>query len=255
MRVSSVITDILQIINRDHGSLQGLVNDDHAQYLNTARHDLPARHTLGTVVAHDAFRSLTDTFSSFVGKSLQVLRVNSGETALEPFALSVGTKIAAAYTDVTITNSSAETNLVSVIIPAGTLSTNNVIRATVRLSEITLQDQVTSNVTFRLKYGGTTVASFKIEAPQAIFTAGTGEIVCYLFATGATNSQEGSGMAFIEIPPAVGADTFKRRYALFFGTSAIDSTTDQTLLVTAQLGRAAANEHLTMAHYLVEKII
>jgi hypothetical protein len=30
----------------DHGSLAGLADDDHAQYLNTARHDLPARHEL-----------------------------------------------------------------------------------------------------------------------------------------------------------------------------------------------------------------
>lgn len=34
----------------DHGSLTGLADDDHTQYLNTARHDLTARHTAGTVV-------------------------------------------------------------------------------------------------------------------------------------------------------------------------------------------------------------
>jgi len=37
----------------DHGGLTGLGDDDHTQYLNTARHDVTGRHTLGTVVPHD----------------------------------------------------------------------------------------------------------------------------------------------------------------------------------------------------------
>jgi len=44
----------------DHGNLIGLGDDDHAQYLNNTRHDLPARHSLGTVVPHDALASLTE---------------------------------------------------------------------------------------------------------------------------------------------------------------------------------------------------
>jgi len=39
---------------RDHGDLGGLGDDDHSQYLNTARHDLTARHPLGTVVPHES---------------------------------------------------------------------------------------------------------------------------------------------------------------------------------------------------------
>jgi len=38
----------------DHGELTGLGDDDHSQYLNTARHDLTARHPLGTVVPHES---------------------------------------------------------------------------------------------------------------------------------------------------------------------------------------------------------
>lgn len=38
----------------DHGELDGLADDDHAQYLNEARHDLTDRHTLGSVVPHEA---------------------------------------------------------------------------------------------------------------------------------------------------------------------------------------------------------
>ncbi|MBA7636081.1 hypothetical protein ES703_43695 [subsurface metagenome] len=44
----------------DHGNLIGLADDDHAQYLNNTRHDVPERHTLGDVVPHDALASLTE---------------------------------------------------------------------------------------------------------------------------------------------------------------------------------------------------
>ncbi len=44
----------------DHGLLSGLLDDDHTQYLTVSRHDLIARHTLGTVVPHDALPNLTD---------------------------------------------------------------------------------------------------------------------------------------------------------------------------------------------------
>lgn len=44
----------------DHGNLIGLADDDHAQYLNQTRHDLPARHPLGTVVPHDNLADLTE---------------------------------------------------------------------------------------------------------------------------------------------------------------------------------------------------
>lgn len=41
-------------ISLDHGDLSGLEDDDHSQYLNIARHDLLARHSLGTIVPHDS---------------------------------------------------------------------------------------------------------------------------------------------------------------------------------------------------------
>ncbi len=44
----------------DHGNLIGLADDDHPQYLNNARHDLPARHTLGDVVPHDNLADLAE---------------------------------------------------------------------------------------------------------------------------------------------------------------------------------------------------
>ena len=56
----------------DHGLLTGLGDDDHTQYLDTARHDLIARHTLGSVVPHDAITGLSDTniVSPQIGENL-----------------------------------------------------------------------------------------------------------------------------------------------------------------------------------------
>ncbi len=48
----------------DHGNLIGLGDDDHAQYLNNARHDDTERHPLGTVVPHDALANLTEKVHS-----------------------------------------------------------------------------------------------------------------------------------------------------------------------------------------------
>lgn len=44
----------------DHGNLIGLADDDHTQYLNNARHDVVARHTLGSVVPHDSLADLAE---------------------------------------------------------------------------------------------------------------------------------------------------------------------------------------------------
>lgn len=49
MRISSIIADIIQIINRKHSDLQNLSDDDHAIYLNVARHDLSARHPAAVI--------------------------------------------------------------------------------------------------------------------------------------------------------------------------------------------------------------
>lgn len=83
MKLSQVVSNITQIINRVHADLQSLGADDHAQYLNNIRHDTTARHTLGTVVPHDTFVLLTDTPSSYIGQALLFARVNAAESAME----------------------------------------------------------------------------------------------------------------------------------------------------------------------------
>lgn len=51
---------LAQLAEKAHASLTGKDADDHTQYLNTTRHDTTTRHSLGTVVPHDALASLTE---------------------------------------------------------------------------------------------------------------------------------------------------------------------------------------------------
>ena len=59
IRNRKIIDDLL-VHNHTHANLSGLDADDHTQYLNTTRHDVTDRHTLGTVVPHDSHSSLSN---------------------------------------------------------------------------------------------------------------------------------------------------------------------------------------------------
>jgi len=70
----------------DHNQLANLtVGDVHTQYLNVARHDLTARHSLGTVVPHDTLNGLTDTDAGTPSND-DVLTYKSGTGKWEPHA-------------------------------------------------------------------------------------------------------------------------------------------------------------------------
>ncbi|GAI87764.1 unnamed protein product [marine sediment metagenome] len=69
----------------DHGNLIGLADDDHPQYLNNARHDLPARHPLGTVVPHDSLADLAEkAHSSLTGVGPSDHHVKTGNYEVFP---------------------------------------------------------------------------------------------------------------------------------------------------------------------------
>lgn len=115
MFVSSGISNLTQIGTRNHSDLQLLISpaDDHTQYLNNTRHDITARHTLGTVVPFPAFTQLTDTPGAYAGNALKVIRVNAGAAGIE-YAAVGGVQAALASTNTTtVTNSGADVVLFS----------------------------------------------------------------------------------------------------------------------------------------------
>lgn len=188
-----------------------------------------------------------------VGTNGQVLSANSSETTgLIWSTLSYNKKITTATTDVAIANSATETTLVSATVTGGSLSTNNCIRAVVRVD--TVQSvAATTDLTIRMKYGATTVVTNTISNIGAL-SLGGGDITAYLYAAASATSQEGSVLADIQTNAINANDGIVGVYNLAKGTAAETSSGDLTFTITAQFDAADASNTLTAIHSVVELI-
>lgn len=135
---------------------------------------------------------------------------------------------------VSIINSTAETNLWSTTIPANALQTTGVL---ITYAGFFHEHGVSSgNVTFRLKYGATTIATI---VSASLNTNDLPGILTMAFvANGATNSQLGVLRSNIQ-------DTQYTAMKVDEGSAAEDSTTALALTLTAQLNQAEAGSNLT----------
>ena len=77
----------------DHGTMDGLGDDDHSQYLNETRHDTSGRHTLGTVVPHDSHGNLSgigsnthEQIDTHIGSTENPHSVTKGQVGLSEVA-------------------------------------------------------------------------------------------------------------------------------------------------------------------------
>ena len=139
-------------------------------------------------------------------------------------------------TSVTVASSTTETTLHTVSVPGNALGTGNAIKIEIPISAFNVNTPAKTG-TFRVKYGGTTLATSVMTNPGATMT---GIITCYLYATGATATQKGVlSIAFNELNTTIGT-AHNSSADMQSGTSAIDSTAAQTLVVTAQLNENAA---------------
>jgi len=170
-----------------------------------------------------------------------------------------GTKTAVlnkTYTDAQVINTTTETNLVSYSVAGGTLSTNNVIRVTGVFNYSFTGSGAGNNLTIRLKYGATTVASATITPTAAAGSSSeNGAFTFYLMATGATGTQEGSFVMFnIQALLAGAISTNNVFYAHANGTSAEDSTASKTLAITGQFASANVANFVTFRHFVIEQL-
>lgn len=101
-----------------------------------------------------------------------------------------GSKISTSTTDVEVKSTTTETTLYSFSVPGGTLGTNNVIHLRIWL-KLLRKNQDTDNLTIRLKYGATTIASFSTGGLTSFNDFNAGLIEGWLFGAGTTSSQEG----------------------------------------------------------------
>lgn len=156
------------------------------------------------------------------------------------------TKLSLITTPVTVTNTTVETNLISVSIPAGTLGTANAIRVVLNISNLTAG--ASNFIVFNFKYGATTLITF---SPTINASPSSGRIEFDLFATGATNSQKGTSSLMC----IIGSNSNENYVRTDTGTAVIDSTVAQNLVISVSWGGASILNVITMDSAIVEKII
>lgn len=150
-------------------------------------------------------------------------------------------------TPVTISNSLDKTTIYSYTVPANTLGTNGVLD--LNLSGTYLNNSgATKTVTVTLEYGGTIMVTTVSAAITPSAVTGTFNYKFNLSAGGVTNSQIASFFGVHELGTGV------RTLLYDNGTSAIDSTTNQTLLVTVKLSAANATQTFIRKSATVNKI-
>lgn len=182
----------------------------------------------------------------------------TGTDGLIPTLINPGI-LAQTTTSVSITDgsSSAETTLFSRRILASRLSTNNILRGRIYISNFGIA--ATSTFTLRLKYGATTVATVSFDPTTAAAVSSLqGWIEFYLIANGATNAQIGALTMFLTNSDAEvlnDATVFiTKAQGAANGTATEDSTVDKALTVTAQYSAANAANDLTALFGFVELI-
>lgn len=168
-------------------------------------------------------------------------------------------KIEVDATEVTVANTVTETTLFDVSVAANTLSTNNAIRVTIYLSDF--QCDSSESITFRLKYGATTIASLTMTttgATSSNIDLNGAIITGLIVADGATNAQKGflmfiGGDGVLEDDNLASVDG-ERGIGGGNGTATEDSTASKTLSVTAQWAATGASNTITAEAWIVEKI-
>jgi hypothetical protein len=148
--------------------------------------------------------------------------------------------------NVTVGNTTSETDLYSFSVPGGTLSTDRRLRLTLFCRNT---DDFSANSTLRLKYGATTLVTLTASGAGALTAAHT-RITYELTGDGATNAQVAQG--FYQVGPTAGGNGALTQDWIMRGTSAIDSTSAQTLAVSWQWSLGSAGNSFVMESAILE---
>ena len=165
-----------------------------------------------------------------VGSDDQVLTADSGETTGLKWATSGTGKVYCDGATVNVTNTSTETTIYSFTLPGNSLSTNNALAGRIYLIDIGNSSGSTRTLTYRLKYGATTLATITHDSTNG--TNKDGYLDFEIFANAATNAQRAHLVYRASNKSVVILiDTFGLQGT---GTGAEDSTGDLTVNITCQ---------------------
>lgn len=207
------------------------------------------------LVANDIASGL-DVQVMYDGTNFQMLNPVSNTVTFTAGAYPVGdgsaitniqtTKIATSTTPADSRSSNTEITLLSVSVPANTLSTNNLVKATLNINTL---GAGSGTVTLRFKYGSTTLGTLVITPPNVTYDVNT--CVFNLFANGATNAQKSFITVIDSVSGAAGA-----YYSMCSpgGTATEDSTGALNIIITAQSSVSGSNNGVLTSSYVVEKI-
>lgn len=162
------------------------------------------------------------------------------------------TKIAASGSLVGIafsTNPPAAYSVLSVVIPASVLSTNNVVRSTTFISNYT---GASGSVLLAARYGSNQVASIVFRSGTASVT--TGRIDYTLIANGSDSLQRGALTLYLAGDQGMNVGSIVGFEKFVLGTSSVNSSANQTLGLTMQAVTDSMGS-LQVNGYIVEKIV
>lgn len=213
------------------------------------------------VVIGNTTSAVNVTTAGTAGQVLTSNGASSDPTFQNPTSTGT-TKIAFVTTPVTLAagGGNPETTLISVSVAGGTLGTANAIRGQVYMSDMVGKSSDEATLTFRLKYGGTTIGTTQGFKP-AIDTTGSvddGIIEFVIYANAATNAQISNLMFHASRRngnPTVSGAGLDVAHQFAAGTAAVDSTASQTLALTAQWSIGTDNiNSMVMRSAIIEKI-
>ena len=179
----------------------------------------------------------------------------SGVQVLSNLGGTLGNLLSSATTNVVITSTS-ETDIATFTLPGAALGTNGAVK--IRIA-VQVRSNSTGATTLKLVYDGNTVVTFTYAANAVTDRILNGYIEALLINAGATNAQEGSmqivaSEAKLIIDYTAAVANSSTLFASDNGSSAVDSTANKTLKVTATLGASTGNHTFTALHSVAELI-
>ena len=160
-------------------------------------------------------------------------------------------------TTVDVVNTAAETNLYSFSVPGGTLGTDGWLRLTL-VGDYLQNSGGNRTITLRVKYGGTVLGILTSGNIGSAANRASVRVTLDLVAGNATNVQRALVSAVVGVTGTAGNPPASGAYQIAVDTvnnaAAIDSTTAQTLVVTAQHSAANANLSARALSVILERM-
>ena len=148
-------------------------------------------------------------------------------------------------TNVNVSNTTDETNLISFTLNANKLSTANILW--VRIYFDSFNCQGAGGINLKCYYD---TASIDLINGSSVgtYASSLGWVDFFIYASGATNTQELCGQINMSVSATVPSAALTQLYNVVVGTGAIDSTVNKTVKITFKAAIADANTNINMVN-------